>query len=68
MAVRLSALSVNHALPQERSSGTHFCKRLSKPHGHSAVEGLDKLKKFNDSIQSGLEPVTFWLVAQRLNH
>jgi hypothetical protein len=28
--------------------GTHFCQRLSKPQGLVWLEGLGKLKKFND--------------------
>jgi hypothetical protein len=39
--VRLSALSTG----QERSSGTHFFKKLSKPQDLARPEGLGKLKK-----------------------
>jgi DNA-binding Lrp family transcriptional regulator len=34
---RLSALRTGCALPIERSSGTDFCYRLSKPQGHGAI-------------------------------
>jgi hypothetical protein len=33
-------------------SGTHFYQRLSKPQGLMLLEGLGKLKKFNDLIRS----------------
>jgi hypothetical protein len=39
-------------------SDTHFCYRVSKP--LVRLEELGKLKKFTSS---GLEPMTFWLVA-----
>jgi hypothetical protein len=52
MAVRLSALRAGSALLPERSSGTHFCKRLNKPQGLVRLEGLGKLKKCNDLIGS----------------
>jgi hypothetical protein len=58
MAVRLSALRAGRALPQGRSSGTHFCKRLSEPQG---PKRLGKLK--NSVTPSGLKPATFRLVA-----
>jgi hypothetical protein len=41
------------------ASGTHFCYRLSEPHGLVRQEGLGKLKKFT----SGFELATFRLVA-----
>jgi hypothetical protein len=47
MAVRLSALRASRALPQEGSSGNHFCYSMSKHQGH--VAGKLK-KKFNDLI------------------
>jgi hypothetical protein len=48
-AVRLSALRSGGALPSERSSGAHFCYRVSKPQGIVRLE-LGKLKKCNDFI------------------
>jgi hypothetical protein len=49
MAVRLSALRASRCLtPQKHyfyASGTHFCKRLSKPQGLLRPEGLGKLIK-----------------------
>jgi hypothetical protein len=40
MAVRLSELRADRALPPGRSSGTHFCYELGKPQGHSAAENI----------------------------
>jgi hypothetical protein len=70
MAVKLSALRTRRTLPPRNIiifnvSGTHFCWRLSKPQGLVRPEGLGKFKKFTSS---GIEPVTFRLVAQCLNH
>jgi hypothetical protein len=39
-------------------------KRVSEPQGLVQLEGLGKLKNFTSS---GLEPATFWLVAERIN-
>jgi hypothetical protein len=66
MAVRLSALLASHALPSERSSGTHFCLKLSKLQSHGAAGWFRKTEK-NQMISSGLEPATFRLVAKCLN-
>jgi hypothetical protein len=45
--------------------GTDFCYRLSKSQDLLRPEGLGKLKKFTSSV---LEPATFRLAAQCLNH
>jgi hypothetical protein len=51
MAVRLSALRIGRALlPRNNylsASGTHFCKRLSKPQGLVRPEGLGKLESIH---------------------
>jgi hypothetical protein len=63
MAVRLSALPMAAPTAQKHiffASGTHFCYRMSEPHGPVWPEGLGKLKK---STSLGLEPATFQLVA-----
>jgi hypothetical protein len=45
-------------LPPGNAPGTHFCQRLSRPQGHSAI----------GRIISGIEPATFRFVARYLNH
>jgi hypothetical protein len=42
-----------------------FCK--SKPYGHGVAGQIRELKK-NSVASSGIKPMTFRLVAQRLNH
>ena len=49
-------------LPPGNSSGTHFCQRLSRPQGHSAIGRIMSM------TPSGIEPATFRFVAQNLNH
>ena len=41
--------------------GTYFCQRLSRPHCHIATR---RIKSEVPMIPSGIEPATFWLVAQ----
>jgi hypothetical protein len=48
------------------TSSIHFCYRLSEPPCLERPQGLGKLKKFIRLI--GLEPATFRLVAEWLNH
>jgi hypothetical protein len=48
------------------ASGTHFCQRLSESQGLVRPEGFGKSK--NVFTSSGLEPATFRLVAEYLNH
>ena len=45
-------------LPPGDTPGTHFCQRLSRHQGHSAI-GM---------TPSGIEPATFRFVARYLNH
>jgi hypothetical protein len=69
MVVRLSALRTGRALLTRNimsDSGTHFCYRLSKRQGLVRPDGLGKLKKFFHLI--GLQPATFRLGTQCLNH
>ena len=37
-------------LPPGNSPGTHFCKRLSQPQGHSAIGRIMSMKNSNDTI------------------
>ena len=37
-------------LPPGYSPGTHFCLRLSRPHGHSAIGKIMSMKNSNDTI------------------
>ena len=53
-------------LPPGNIPGTHFCSRLSRPEGHSAAGRILSMKK-NPVTPSGIEPATFWAVAQCLN-
>jgi hypothetical protein len=46
----MSVLRAGRALPPERSSDTHFCRKLSKSLGYARPEGLGKLKKKKKKI------------------
>jgi hypothetical protein len=48
--VRLSALLTGRLYPPESVHGTHFCWRLSQPHGHNAAGMIMSLKNFSDAI------------------
>jgi hypothetical protein len=52
-------------LPPGNTPGTHFCERLRWPQGHSAIRRIYVIEKLTPS---GIEPATFWFVAQYLNH
>jgi hypothetical protein len=49
------------------SFATHFCYRLSKPRGLVQPKGVVKFQK-NEFTSSDVEPATFQLIAQCLNH
>ena len=53
-------------LPPGNAPGTHFCYRLSRPQGHSAI-GRIANEKF-PITPCGIEQATFRFVAQYLNH
>ena len=57
----LSALRTGHLYTTGNIPGTHICQRLSLPQGHKAAERTMSV------TPSGMEPVTFHLVAQCLN-
>ena len=63
--VRLSALRNGRLYPSGHIPGTHFCKRLSKPQGHSADRRIMSMKNSNDTV--GNRTRDFRLVAQCLN-
>jgi len=67
MVVRLSALRNRPPLPPENAPGTHFCQRLSRPQGHSAIGRILCRWKI-PKTPAGIEPATFRFVAQHLNH
>jgi len=48
--VRLSALRTGRLYLQGNMPGTHFCYRLSRPHGLSAVGRITSMKNYNDAI------------------
>jgi len=48
--VRLSALRTDRLYPPGNISGTHFCKRLSQPQGHSAAGRIMSMKNSIDAI------------------
>ena len=58
--VRLSALRTGRHYPPGNIPGTHFCLGLSQSQGHSVAGRIMSM------TSSGIEPVTFWLVAQCL--
>ena len=54
-------------LPTGNAPGTHFCYRLSRPQGHSAIGRI--LCQWNIPVTPvGIEPASFQFVAQHLNH
>jgi hypothetical protein len=63
--VRLSAIRTGRLYPTGNTPGTHFCYRLSRPQGHSATERIMSMKI--PITPSGIEPLTFRLVARCLN-
>ena len=53
-------------LPPGNTPGTHFCWRLSRPQGHSAIGMI--LRQWKISMTpAGIEPATYRFIAQHLN-
>ena len=54
-------------LPPGNAPGTHFCQRLSRSQGHSAIGRILCQRKI-PMTPVGIEPATFRFVTQHLNH
>ena len=54
-------------LPQGNTPGTHFCWKLGRPQGHSAVGRISCQWK-TQTTPAGIETAAFRFVAQHLNH
>jgi hypothetical protein len=50
MVVRLSALRTGRLYPPGNAPVTHFCWKLSRPQGHSAIGRIMSMEKSNDII------------------
>ena len=61
---KVVSLTHRPLLPPGNTPGTHFCKRLNRPQGHSAIGRITSMKNSNDTIGNR----TSDLVAQHLNH
>jgi len=64
---RLSTFRTGRLYTQEKLLVTHFYQRLSRPQGHSPI-GRILCQWKNPLTPAGIKTVTFWFVAQHLNH
>jgi hypothetical protein len=65
--VKFVSLTHRPTLPPGNAPGTHFCYRLSRSQGHSAIGSI--LCKWKISITpAGIKPTTFRFGAQHPNH
>jgi hypothetical protein len=67
MVARLSALLTGHIYPQEILLVLISVRGWVNPQGHSAIRKIYVNEKI-PMTPFGIEPVTFWFVAQYLNH
>ena len=49
---KVVSLTHRPPLPPGNAPGTHFCQRLSRPQGHSAIGRIMSMKNSNDTIWS----------------
>jgi len=47
---KVVSLTHRPPLPPGNDPGTHFCQRLSRPQGHSAIGRIMSMKNSNDTI------------------
>jgi len=47
---KVVSLTRRPSLPPGNTPGTHFCQRLSRPQGHSAIGRIMSMKNPNDTI------------------
>ena len=64
---KVVSLTHRPPLPPGNAPGTHFCQRPSRPQGHSAIGRILYQLKI-PLTPAGIEPATFRIVAQHLNH
>ena len=64
---KVVSLTHRPPLPPGNAPGSHFCYRLSRPQGHSAIGRILCQWKF-PVTPDWIEPATFQFVAQHLNH
>jgi len=64
---KVVSLTHRPLLPPGNAPGTHFCWRLSRPQGNSAIGRILCQWKI-PMTPAGIEPATLGFVAQHLNH
>ena len=64
---QIVSLTHRPPLPQGNVPGTHFCQRLSRPKGHSAIRRILCQRKL-PMTPAGIELETLRFVAQHLDH
>jgi len=63
---KVVSLTHRPPLPPGNAPGTHFCKRLSRPQGHTAIGRIIAMKNSNDTIWDRTSELP--VVAQHPNH